>query len=61
MATVVSEDELLKKILLDELSEPVLRNPRNLEQVAGSIRIMLGEVRVRPEEDRTAKASREAC
>eukprot|EP00975_Prorocentrum_lima_P065311 12902740-Prorocentrum_lima.AAC.1 len=31
--TVASKEDLLNKILMDELSEPVLRNPRNREDV----------------------------
>eukprot|EP00975_Prorocentrum_lima_P055598 11658178-Prorocentrum_lima.AAC.1 len=58
MDGIVPDYELISNILMHELSEPVLRNPRNLAAVASFISIMLGEVRIRSHEERTAKASR---
>eukprot|EP00975_Prorocentrum_lima_P069555 12927014-Prorocentrum_lima.AAC.1 len=56
---VVFRDDILKKTLMDELSQPALRNPQNLIDMASFVRIMLGEVRLRAKEDKSAKASRE--
>eukprot|EP00975_Prorocentrum_lima_P070005 12929534-Prorocentrum_lima.AAC.1 len=45
--------------MIDELSEPTLRNPHNIEVVASFVRIMLGEVRLRTNVETSARASRE--
>eukprot|EP00975_Prorocentrum_lima_P062021 12883294-Prorocentrum_lima.AAC.1 len=43
--------------MLDELSEPALRNPQHIEDFASIVRIMLGEVRLRTEEEKSARAT----
>eukprot|EP00975_Prorocentrum_lima_P065366 12903057-Prorocentrum_lima.AAC.1 len=43
MEAVVSKDDLLKKTMIDELSEPALRSPQNLVDAASFVRRMLGE------------------
>eukprot|EP00975_Prorocentrum_lima_P044522 9331027-Prorocentrum_lima.AAC.1 len=60
MDAIVTKDDVLKKTLMGEPSDPILSNPRRLEYVASCIRIMVGEVRVRSDEERTARATREA-
>eukprot|EP00975_Prorocentrum_lima_P050049 10479537-Prorocentrum_lima.AAC.1 len=46
MEGVVSKDDLLKKRLMDDLSEPCLRNPKKFGDVGSFERIKLGEERV---------------
>eukprot|EP00975_Prorocentrum_lima_P046381 9700514-Prorocentrum_lima.AAC.1 len=60
MDAVVSEDDMLKTRRMDELSEPCLRNPKKLGDVASFVGTMLGEVRIRSDKERTARASRVA-
>eukprot|EP00975_Prorocentrum_lima_P035165 7389851-Prorocentrum_lima.AAC.1 len=47
MEAVVSRDDLLNKTIIGEMSEPALRNPQNIVDVATCIRLMSGEVRQR--------------
>eukprot|EP00975_Prorocentrum_lima_P039927 8387590-Prorocentrum_lima.AAC.1 len=58
MEFVVYKDDLLKKTLLEELSQPALRSTQNLVDLAKVARIMLGDILMRTEEDQSAKASR---
>eukprot|EP00975_Prorocentrum_lima_P062122 12883930-Prorocentrum_lima.AAC.1 len=44
---VTSKDELLKKAMWDELSQPPWRNPQGMEIASVFARVMLGEIRVR--------------
>eukprot|EP00975_Prorocentrum_lima_P001830 396566-Prorocentrum_lima.AAC.1 len=45
METVASEDDLLKKAMLEDLSQPSLRNPQEMEDVSTCVRVVLGEVK----------------
>eukprot|EP00975_Prorocentrum_lima_P063601 12892468-Prorocentrum_lima.AAC.1 len=49
MKTVASDYDILKKTMIDELSEPALRIPQKIEYVASFVRLMLGEEGLRTE------------
>eukprot|EP00975_Prorocentrum_lima_P055334 11605762-Prorocentrum_lima.AAC.1 len=59
MDTVASGDDLPKKAMLEYLAQPPLRNPQNMEDVSTCARVMLGEVKVRTQEEKSTRASRD--
>eukprot|EP00975_Prorocentrum_lima_P035187 7394494-Prorocentrum_lima.AAC.1 len=57
MDMVASKDDFLKKAMMEELSLPSLRNPQKMEEVSAFVRTMLGEAKVRTEEETTPRSS----
>ncbi len=51
MENVMVQDNILKQIWLTYLSKPEIRNPSNLHDILMYIKVMLGEVRVRAQEE----------
>eukprot|EP00975_Prorocentrum_lima_P057491 12058398-Prorocentrum_lima.AAC.1 len=40
METVASRDDILKKVMMEDLAQPSLRNPLNMEDASTVVRVM---------------------